>query len=397
MRSSKATRPPPTAMRPARAGVTADYPYSCSYTAGTKPATLTEYNQATAAWDASNALPDNSATSNFVEVDWPSTPTSTTHSCTTVVDTWSITSTATTLGRVCQDGLLSSTSNVYNANSPLSSFQLAYTASNPANTWTFTYTRSVTVVPSTCTEYDNTASISSDATSGDNTSGASVVVCGRVTGGLTMGFWQNKNGQGIISSYSGTDCQLLAAWLKGFNPFKDLTATTCGTSPSLTGKSTTPPSGVVGYVYNVIKAANCSGTITAPCNTMLKAQMLATALDVYFSDPAQGGNRISAPAPLGAVKVDLTNICKMIDGSGGTGTCSGSYENSSVEFGGGTCQTVNALLLFSNATSGSNYAWGNTFVSNSGGTTWYNNNKTYQVPAKDTFDAINNQVAFSCT
>ena len=43
------------------------------------------------------------------------------------------------------------------------------------------------------------------------------------------------------------------------------------------------------YVTNVIKAANASG---AAMNAMLKAQMLATALDVYFSDPALGGNKI---------------------------------------------------------------------------------------------------------
>jgi len=45
---------------------------------------------------------------------------------------------------------------------------------------------------------------------------------------------------------------------------------------------------------------------------MLKAQMLATALDVYFSDLALGGNKMGAVAPIGGVAIDLTKICKNI-------------------------------------------------------------------------------------
>src|SRR5205814_1322392 len=102
---------------------------------------------------------------------------------------------------------------------------------------------------------------------------------------------------------------------------------------------------------------------TQPCNAMLKAQMLATALDVYFSDPALGGNKISAPAPIGGVKIDLTS--------------------SSSAFGGATSRTVSQMLT--DAASQSNV----------GGSTWYGNVKATQVPAKDAFDAINNQVAFA--
>src|SRR5262249_56576941 len=98
---------------------------------------------------------------------------------------------------------------------------------------------------------------------------------------------------------------------------------------------------VATYVYNVIKAATCGGST---CNAMLKAQMLATALDVYFSDPALGGNKIGAPAPIGGVGIDLTLICKMIDSSGGSATCSGSFENVSSAFGGATRMTVMDLL-----------------------------------------------------
>src|SRR5262249_26225821 len=81
-----------------------------------------------------------------------------------------------------------------------------------------------------------------------------------VAGPLTIGFWQNKNGQGIITSCGGTGTapSPIAAYLTGFNPFKDLS-------------STASSSAVATYVYNVIKAANASGS---SMNAMLKAQML---------------------------------------------------------------------------------------------------------------------------
>jgi hypothetical protein len=91
----------------------------------------------------------------------------------------------------------------------------------------------------------------------------------------------------------------------------------------------------------VIKAANAPGAST---NKMLKGQMLATALDVYSSDPALGGNKISAPAPLGGQLIDLTKICKMIDGSGGSATCAGTYQNVSSAFGGATSMTISQML-----------------------------------------------------
>src|SRR4029079_5042963 len=109
------------------------------------------------------------------------------------------------------------------------------------------------------------------------------------TGALTMGFWQNKNGQGIITGGAATlgVCKS-ATWLRQYAPFQDLGATA---SCAQVGT----------YVTNVIKAANASG---AAMNAMLKAQMLSTALDVYFSDAALGGNKITAPAPIGGAKID---------------------------------------------------------------------------------------------
>lgn len=182
-------------------------------------------------------------------------------------------------------------------------------------------------------------------------------------GGLTMGFWQNKNGQAIINPIgaSKTLPAALTGWLRGFAPFQDLSATSTAAQDAA-------------YVTNIIKAANASG---AAMNAMLKAQMLATALDVYFSDGSLGGNQIGAPAPLGGVKIDLTHINKTIG--------SGSYENTQAAFGGINCQTVSQLLVFasSQATAPS-------------GAFWYGQVKATQELAKDTFDAINNNVAFSC-
>jgi hypothetical protein len=140
---------------------------------------------------------------------------------------------------------------------------------------------------------------------------------------------------------------------------------------------------VATYVANVITAANCSGS---SCNPMLKAQMLATALDVYFSDPALGGNKIGAlHGPVGNFNIDLTVICQMIDGSNGS-TCTGTYYNVSSAFGNppGSCMTVSAMLTYAAS------------QSNVGGSSWYGQVKTTQVKAKDAFDSINNVVAFQC-
>ena len=134
------------------------------------------------------------------------------------------------------------------------------------------------------------------------------------------------------------------------------------------------------YVSNVIAAANASGSTM---NARLKAQMLATALNVYFSDPSLGGNMINAPAPLGSVKIDLHKICQMVDGSGGTATCNGTLQNVSSAFGGSQSLTVAQMLTYA------------AIQSNSDGSTWYGNVKATQQHAKDAFDSINNQVAFA--
>ena len=100
-----------------------------------------------------------------------------------------------------------------------------------------------------------------------------------------MGYWQNKNGQGIIKAGASTGgvCNS-GTWLRHYAPFQDLSATaSCST--------------VATYGYNIIKVATASGP---SMNAMLKAQMLATALDVYFNDPVLGETR-SVLVPIGGV------------------------------------------------------------------------------------------------
>lgn len=144
--------------------------------------------------------------------------------------------------------------------------------------------------------------------------------------------------------------------------------------------------------------ATCGGST---CNPMLKAQMLATALDVFFSTPGLGGNQIGAYNGLGAktpmlgtVVINLSNLCSMIDGTSSS-SCSGSYEDVRPEFGingapPASCQaaTVNTMLAYSDYLSLVN----GSPVSNSGGTTWYKQIKNpNQVYAKDGFDNVNNE------
>jgi hypothetical protein len=323
------------------ANSTASFSYSCSWIAP-GPTGTSETNTATVSWPT-ETLSDGSVLNagSFpatASIDWSGATPTPVNNCITVTDSY-----AGSLGTACL-------------------------ADSPKD---FKYQRIIPIPAHGCLSYDNTAHITE---TNQDSNKVTVTVCGpALTGALTMGFWQNKNGQGIISGQAKTGTCASATWLRQFAPFQDLAATsTC--------------SQVATYVYNVIKAANASG---AAMNVMLKAQDLATSLDVYFSDPALGTNKINAPAPIGGVKIDLTKICKMIDGSGGTATCSGTFQNASAAFNGATC-----LYIFSGAEPTIlGYA---ASQSNSGGSTWYGNVKSTQELAKNVFDAINNQVAFSC-
>jgi hypothetical protein len=340
---------------------TVRYEYTCSYTLA--PSESSQTNTATVSWDASNGLPHNSATGTAT-VDWTAATVTDANNSTTVSDVIS-----STVPSTLPAGFLTGT-----ATGDVPDGTTVLTASH-----TYNYSRTLTV-PNSCLTVTNTATLSAGGSSAVT---AKVCRTAPNTGALTIGFWQNKNGQGIITNYCAGTLQSthtpitipqtsLASFLGGYNPYSDFKIGTKAYATSCTG--------LASYAYDLIKAANASG---AAMNAMLKAQMLATALDVYFSDPNLGGNKINAAHPIGGVVIDLTQICKMIDGSGGTATCGAVYQNVSAAFGGATQLTVSAMLA---------YAAGQ---SNVGGSTWYANVKATQEMAKNAFDAINNQVAFS--
>lgn len=304
--------------------------YTCVYATAPSPATGT--NTATATWDAAAAsTPTGSASAGagfaFGEP-------------TTRVD-WAINVTDSFNGTAGALGTLTATD------------------AAPFATTTFTYERTITVPTWNCVTIDNVAQLTETGQS----AGRSVEVCGPAkTGALTIGYWQNKNnGQAIIkaSAAPGGACAL-GTWLwNTYAPFREA---------SLAGDC----SKVATYVASVLGSASASGSTM---NAMLKGQLLAAALDVYFSDPALGGNVLKAPAPLGSVQIDVTRICTDL-------TCK-AYEDSSPAFGGSPRLTVAEILAYAAS------------QSNVGGSSWYGQVKATQELAKDVFDALNNLKVFA--
>jgi hypothetical protein len=299
-------------------------PTTVGYTCTWSVAPLAGTNTATVAWDKdANTTPTGTAS---VSVPFSfSTPTRVTNKTVTVTD-------------------------AFNGGAAVTLGTLTATDAPPFASTPYPYSRTVSVPAYGCQAYVNFATIVETAQQATQT----VTVCGPAkTGALTIGFWQNNNGQAILKAGTATSGVCNAGtWLRTMAPFQDLS-----TSANCTA--------VAAYVYNVVKAANASG---ATMNAMLKAQMLATALDVYFSDAALGGNKIAAPAPLGGVKIDLTQL------------------GTSAAFGGATSLTVAQLLA---------YAASQFTAAPAPAGTWYGNVKATQELAKNTFDAINNQRAFT--
>lgn len=295
------------------AGGSVSLPVSCTWSSAPSPAagTLT----VTATWDGSAAATPDGSASAAAAADFGSVDPNRVDGTATIADSW--------------QGLLGS---------------LTGTDEAPFASAAYTYQRSIAVPTWNCATYPNTATI---AETGQWAS-QEVRVCGPArTGALTIGYWQNKNGQAILTGTHATAgvCDV-ATWLRGYAPFRDLSATaSCTTTAS--------------WVTTVIKNASARG---ASMNAMLKAQMLATALDVYYSSASLGGNRIGAPGPIGGVAIDVSAWSGAFDGA--------------------TSLTVAEML----STAASH--------ANAGGTTWYGNVKSVQELAKDGFDDVNNERAF---
>jgi hypothetical protein len=233
---------------------------------------------------------------------------------------------------------------------------------------TFNYSHTVTPPANSCVTKNNTATyLATDDASITGSANASASVCANDTGGLTIGFWQNNNGQAKLAGagVNGSGVCLLTVYLRGFAPFQDLSQTaTCGTAITSTKNSAIINTTVTAYVYTLVKAASASG---ATMDAMLKAQMLATALSAYFTPG------------LGTANIDLSHICST---GISNGTCSIFVSYST--FWGGSPKSVNTLLGLASTA----------FVGSNGVGTWYGAVKSDQEKAKNTFDTINNGLAW---
>lgn len=239
-------------------------------------------------------------------------------------------------------------------------------------TTTWNYSHTVPVPPfgyGDCNTYNNTATLTTNDTGSTTSASQSVKVCGAAkTGARNMTYWKGSTGQGVVTNSASTAgvCNV-TGWLRGYAPFQDLAANaSCATAAA--------------YAKATIKSAIASGA-SEPAR--LRGHTIATALDVYFTDPALGGNKLNAKKPVGGALIDLTTVCQMTDGTTGASTCGGTYVDATSAFGGASSLSVSALL---------SYAAGQ---ANSGGTTWYGGNAALEELARTTFAAINNQKAFN--
>jgi hypothetical protein len=218
------------------------------------------------------------------------------------------------------------------------------------------YTASVQVVPG-CVEYTSGVSIVATDSQTARQSIAKVRACG-ITGARGVGYWQNKNGQAEISraplEADGQTCALVG-YLSGFAPFQDIL--------QLNSKSC---SKVAAWAAGVIKSGNARSTMQGG----LKAQMLATALDVFFSTTA-----------LGELDVDLARVCNQSTCASPTDPQPNGFVAAMSAFGDAAHMKVKDLLAFA----------AGRLVNGS----WYGDVKALQELAKDTFAAINGERAFA--
>jgi hypothetical protein len=265
---------------------------------------------------------------------------------------------------------------------------------DPSDGFTFLYHTTYSVPTNDCKEFTNTATESTDG----NQASVTVKVCGPAkTGALTIGFWKTTNGQGSIGTYcqaaNGTTAlgtYLATLGTEDQGPFKDAGAvTTCAALKT--------------YVYNIL-----NGATATDMNKMLKAQMLGTALDVWFSGPGWSSTKIGSVKPpsnflqhnnLGTFNMDTTAVCPMVDNlNTGSATCKLGLPSTDAVTAGAvptSPMSMQAILDFAASwTTG-----GGAFIANSSPNAWYGTpstgaNRTKQEILKNIFDQFNNQQAF---
>jgi len=358
------------------------FPYTCTYSGA--PAQKKEYNTATISWgdqtlptDGHLAPGSTDFTVDFTFDDGATGNPTLVGNCITVTDTFNG-QPADTLGTFCADGTDSNVSS-----------NPAVTASYSAPTWTLTYSRSIPVPANDCKSYSNTATFTgAGVTSGlKGSDSTTVTVCGPAkTGALTIGFWKTTNGQNLIKTYCNNGGNNLGTYLAGLGggagPFSNA-PTTC--------------SSLATYVQGILSGASATNM-----NNMLKAQMLGTALDVWFSGPGWTNVKIGSVKPpsnflshnsLGTFSMDTTAICPMVDNTtAGTATCKNNTPSTNAFTTGAlpaACMTIQAILDYE-ATAPS------PFNGSTSSSVWYAGNRTLEEVAKNTFDQFNNQDAFGC-
>jgi len=249
---------------------------------------------------------------------------------------------------------------------------------------TFNYSHGFPVPQFGCDNgHTNTATFTTTTTGTTGSAQQTVTVCGPAkTGALTIGFWKGPNGQSLITNY----CQngALGTYLRGLG---------AGSGPFSNAPSTC--STLATYVSSILTGASATNM-----NNMLKAQMLGTALDVWFSGPgwtSAAVGKIKAPSSflshnnLGTFNMDTTAVCPMVDNlSTGSATCQGNKPSTNAVTAGAvpaSPMSMQAILDHASTTP-------SPFNGSTSSSVWYGGNRTLEEVLKNIFDQFNNQLAF---
>jgi hypothetical protein len=326
--------------------------YNCTYASAPDPSDGT--NTATATWDKDAAHTTADSADGTAPVNFSTTSPNLVDECVTVTDSFKG-----ALGTAC--------------------------VGVDPNPKTFTYQRIIAVTPG-CHSYDNTATFTTNDTHSTGSDSQTVEVCGPAqTGALTIGFWKTTNGQNLIKTYCNNSGNNLGTYLATLGPTDQ-------------GPFSNAPTGCAAlntYIQSILNGASATNM-----NVMLKAQMMGTALDVWFSGPGWTStvvSKIKAPSNflshnnLGTFNMDTTAVCPMVDNTTtGTATCLNSLPSTDAFASGAvpsSPMSMQAILDFA-ATTPSPF---NGSTSNS---IWYGGNRTKQEILKNIFDQFNNQMAF---
>jgi hypothetical protein len=249
----------------------------------------------------------------------------------------------------------------------------------------FTYSRTIAVPQNDCQSYDNKATFTTNDTGATGDASQTVTLCGPArTGALTIGFWKTTNGQNLVKTYCNNGSSNLGTYLVGLGG---------GSGPFSTAP--TSCSSLATYVYNILNGASATDM-----NKMLKAQMLGTALDVWFSGPGWTSTKVGGVKPpsqflshnnLGTFNMDTTAVCPMVDNlSTGTASCKNNLPSTDAQAAGAvptSPMSMQAILDYAATTP-------DPFNGSTSSSVWYAGNRTKQEILKNIYDQFNNQLAF---